>query len=562
MCVVATLACSAAAFGAIYPWAYMPLVAASAILGVVGLIWGRGPVPWPLIASLALVALAVSLQLVPLNEDTLASLSPRALDIHRQRDLAAAVGAAASFPLSIDPPQTRLALMFLGAFALLLAGTARMLSGHSARQVAASLAVVGVALAIVGLVQRATFNGKIYGFWELAQGGSPFGPFINRNHFAGWMLMVVPLTVGLFACLVSRRMAGVGPHWRARVLWFASTNANKAILAAFAVMTMALALVVTLSRSGITAFVGAMAFASVVLLTRRSGPARGGRRLVAAYLTLVSIIVVSWVGVDRIAARFTAPRSIGVEGRLAIWADSWRMVEDFPLAGTGLNTFGSAALFYQQSLKGSHMREAHNDYLQLAAEGGALVGVPIVLSGAVLVATIRRRFRDDVGSILWIRVGAITGLLAIAAQSLVEFSLQMPANAALFAVLCGIALHDSGRVAARPLPEVAELDASEPRTPTPEASEKVVTFSRAQRPLDFSFDEPSVRAADPPRQFEPSDLPDTQDREKPLLRHEVRRPRPAARSVRAPAPARGIVGLVAILSLILLLLIILGVFGS
>ena len=228
MCVVATLACSAAAFGAIYPWAYMPLAAASAILGVVGLIWGRGSVPWPLIASLALVALAVSLQLIPLNEYTLASLSPRALDIHRQRDLAAAVGAAASFPLSIDPPQTRLALMFLAAFALLLAGTARMLTGHSARQVAASLAVVGVALAIVGLVQRATFNGKIYGFWELAQGGSPFGPFINRNHFAGWMLMVVPLTVGLFASLVSRSMAGVGPHWRARVLWFASTNANKA----------------------------------------------------------------------------------------------------------------------------------------------------------------------------------------------------------------------------------------------------------------------------------------------------------------------------------------------
>ena len=562
MCVVATLACSAAAFGAIYPWAYLPLVTASAILGMVGLIWGRGPVPWPLIASLALVALAVSLQLIPLNESTLASVSPRAVEIHRQRDLAAAVGRAASFPLSIDPRQTRLGLMFFVAFALLLAGTARMLTGRSARQVAASLAVVGVALAMVGLVQRATFNGRIYGFWELAQGGSPFGPFINRNHFAGWMLMVVPLTVGLFASLVSRSMAGVRPHWRARVLWFASTNANKAVLAAFAVMTMALALVVTLSRSGITAFVGAMAFASVVLLTRRTGPARVGRMLVAAYLTLVSIVVVSWVGVDRIAARFTAPGSIGGEGRLAIWADTWRMVDDFPLTGTGLNTYGSAALFYQQSLKGSHMREAHNDYLQLAAEGGGLLGVPILLSAAVLIAGIRRRFRDDVGSMLWIRVGAMTGLLAIAAQSLVEFSLQMPANAALFAVLCGIALHDGGRVATQALPKGAALDVIEQRAPAPEASEKVVTFSRAQRPLDFSFDEPSGRAADPPRQFDPSDLPDAQDRQQPVSRHEVRRPRPAARSVPAPAPARRVVGLVAILSLILLLLIILGVLGS
>jgi hypothetical protein len=540
----------------------VPLITASAVLGAAGLIWGRGSVPWPLIAGLALVALAASVQLIPLSAPTLASLSPHALEIHRQRDLAAAVGAAASFPLSIDPPQTRLGLMFLAAFALLLAGTARMLTRDSARQVAASLAGVGVALAIVGLAQRATFNGKMYGFWELAQGGAPFGPFINRNHFAGWMLMVVPLAVGLFASIVSRRMAQVRPHWRDRVLWFASAEANQAILAAFAVSTMALALVVTLSRSGITAFVGAMAFASVVLVTRRSGAARGGRMIVAAYVFLVCVLSVSWVGVDRIAARFLTPGSINVEGRQAIWADTRRMVGDFALTGTGLNTFGSAALFYQRSLKGSHMREAHNDYLQLAAEGGVLTGVPILLSVALLITGIRRRLRDDVGSIWWIRIGAVTGLLAIAAQSFVEFSLQMPSNAALFAVLCGIALHDGGRVATPPLPDAAALGVVEPRTPTPERSDNVVTFSRAQRPLDFSFDEPSVRAADPPRQFEPSLLADAQHRETPVAGHEVRRPRPAARSARAHAPARRIVGLVALLSLVLLLLIILGVLGS
>jgi hypothetical protein len=58
---------------------------------------------------------------------------------------------------------------------------------------------------------------------------------------------------------------------------------------------------------------------------------------------------------------------------------------------------------------------------------------------------VRRRLREDVGSIWWIRMGAVTGLLAIAVQSLVEFSLQMPGNAAMFAVLCGVALHDGRR---------------------------------------------------------------------------------------------------------------------
>jgi hypothetical protein len=51
----------------------------------------------------------------------------------------------------------------------------------------------------------------------------------------------------------------------------------------------------------------------------------------------------------------------------------------------------------------------------------------------------------------WIRFGAAAGLAAIALQSTVEFSLQMPGNATLFVVLCALALHqrtpaaDTGR---------------------------------------------------------------------------------------------------------------------
>ena len=445
--------------------------------------------------------------------------------------------------------------MFFAAFALLVTGTARMLTRSSARQLAASLAVVGVALSIVGLAQRATFNGKIYGFWELSQGGAPFGPFINRNHFAGWMLMVVPLTVGLLASVVSRAMAGVRPQWRNRILWFATPDANKVILTAFAVMTMALALVATLSRSGISAFAAAMVFASIGMVTRRSVSAHRSRWIVPGYLALVCIVVMSWVGVDRIAARFSSPPSVTAEGRRAIWADTRHMVNDFALTGTGLNTFGSAALFYQTSLRGSHMREAHNDYLQVAAEGGVLAGVPIVLSVAALITGIRRRLRDDVGSIWWIRIGAVSGLLAIAAQSLVEFSLQMPGNAALFAVLCGIALHDGGRAASQRLPDALALGSVEPPLPTLAASKKVVSISKGHRSLDFSFDEQSPRAPESRPNFEPTLLDGTEDRRQLISRRDVR---PAPRTARVAAPGRQLAGAVALLSLLLLLLLILG----
>jgi O-antigen ligase len=559
MCVAATLAWGAGAFGAIYAWAYVPLIAGAAALGTAGLIFGRGPVPWSLVVGLSLVGLVVSLQLIPLSVETLGALSPHALEIHRQRDLDAAVGAAGSLPLSIDPGQTRLGLMFLAAFAMLATGTARMLTRYSARQLTACLAVVGVALSIAGLVQYATFNGKIYGFWELAQGGAPFGPFINRNHFAGWMLMVVPLTVGLFASVVSRTMTGVRPDWRNQILWFATPDANKAILVAFAVMTMALAVVATMSRSGISAFAAAMIFASLVMVTRRSTRSHRSRWIVPGYLALVCIVVTSWVGVDRITARFGSSPSVNAEGRRAIWADAWHMVNDFALTGTGLNTFGSAALFYQTSLKGSHMREAHNDYLQIAAEGGVLAGVPVVLSVAALITGIRRRLRDDVGSIWWIRMGAVTGLLAIAAQSFVEFSLQMPGNAALFAVLCGIALHDGGRAASQPLPDALALGLVEPPPPVSAASEKIVRISKGHRSLDFSFDEQSPATRNSHRNFEPALLDEAEDRRLPMAQREAR---PTPRTPRAAAPGRRLAGVVAVLSLLLFLLMILGILRS
>ena len=76
---------------------------------------------------------------------------------------------------------------------------------------------------------------------------------------------------------------------------------------------------------------------------------------------------------------------------------------------------------------------------------------------------IRRRFssgQDDPAT-SWIRFGAATAVAAIALQSVVEFSLQMPGNAVAFVVVAAIALHrpsqgqDSAtalrRVARRPL---------------------------------------------------------------------------------------------------------------
>lgn len=550
--VVAMLAWGAAAFGAVYAWAYLPLAAAAVGLGVLGLMFGRAPMPWSVVAATTAIVVAVAAQLIPLSAGALAVLSPHAIEIHRLRDLNAAIGVRNAFPLSIDARQTQLGLVLLVSFAVLLAGTARTLSRDSARRLAAGLAGLGVALSIVGVVQRATFNGRIYGFWELQQGGAPFGPFINRNHFAGWMLMVLPLTVGLFGSIVSKAMIGVERDWRSRILWLGSAKASQAVLAAFAVLTMALALALTLSRSGITAISGALVISALMMSRRYAGSAR--RLIVPLYLGLVAIIVLSWVGVDRIAARFAAAGSIDMEGRRAIWADTGRMIQDFWLTGTGLNTFGTAALFYQELLHGSHMREAHSDYLQLAAEGGLLTGVPVSAAMVFLVAGIRRRLREDVGSIWWIRAGAASGLLAIAAQSLVEFSLQMPANAALFAVLCGLALHDGGSSSGS-LPSTRRSRTEDASPDTPGA---IVQFTNHDQ-LELSFDERRTSGPAVGRSFDPLELDASSA---------VDKLRSATESVRARLPNRTAsrspqgIGVTALITLLVLVFMLLTLFGT
>src|SRR5262249_39372387 len=119
---------------------------------------------------------------------------------------------------------------------------------------------------------------------------------------------------------------------------------------------------------------------------------------------------------------------------------------------------------YQTATSDTLVWEAHNDYLQLAAEGGLLVGVPIALTLVLFVDGIRRRFSSDEDdrTTSWIRFGAATGLAAIGLQSLVEFSLQMPGNAVAFVVLAAIALHRPSRgqdsaTAVRPVRQASAL---------------------------------------------------------------------------------------------------------
>ena len=443
---VAAVVWGAFAFGAVYPWAYWPLAAGAAAVGLVGVSLPR-PAGAARITGLRLLGgafvlfLAAALvQTLPLPIAQLAKLSPEASSALSRLDLGFAAAAPARHALSIAPARTWTALELFVSFALLVVGCARLLSIRGARRTAAAIAIVGVSLAFAAIVQKPFATGKVYGVWTPIDGGTPYGPFVNRNHFAGWMLMGLPLTLGLLCAMWSRAMAGVRPYWRDRLMWLSTPDASLILLTGAATIVMAISLVLTLSMSGMTALAAAIVITAACVIRRRW--TRGRTAAAIAYLALLFVVAYGWAGSDVIASRFSDGDWSELDVRRGAWTDALDVSARFPVTGTGLNTYGVATILYQRHDLAHHYEQAHNDYLQLIAEGGVLLAVPAALCLGVFAHTVRRRFRDETSSTAyWLRVGAVTGLAAIALQETFDFSLQMPGNALLFAVLCGIALH-------------------------------------------------------------------------------------------------------------------------
>ena len=441
---MAAVCWGALAFGAVYPWAYWPLAGVCLAGGTLALLAhrevGAGAVNRWLVAGLASVGAAIAVQLIPLPLAWLQAISPRATALLADTDFAFGAGLVRYHALSIDPAATAASLALYVSFAMLLVGLTRVLTMEQTRRLVEALTIFGVVLAVVGIVQKPMYAGKVYGFWEPETAGHPFGPFINKNHFAGWMLMAVPLTLSLLLGGLEESMRGLKPGWRYRILWLSSPEANRLILLATAAVVMAMSLVLTMSRSGIAAMALSVVFTGFMVARGLTGRSR--QTAVAAYLLVLVVAAVSFVGADSVISRFSSSNWGEFNDRRGAWADAIGVASAFRVAGTGLNTYETAARSYQRHGLDSFYGESHNDYLELVAEGGLLVGLPILLCVGALAVQIRRRMKQDVPSMSWwLRRGAIAALFGIGLQETVEFSLQMPGNAALFAVVCAIALH-------------------------------------------------------------------------------------------------------------------------
>jgi O-antigen ligase len=388
---------------------------------------------WSLLACL----IAIAAQLIPLSATTRGSLSPQAFQIEAALRLGAAPEIPPRLPLSIDVESTAWALALGAAYIGLFWAARAIFARGGVRTVTRGVTWLGLALTVLVAAQRATSPKLLYWYFRpLDAGASPYGPFVSRNALATWLAMAVPLIIGYAVARHRsdpRTSTGLGIAARAEAI-----DSTQLWLAGAACLMMG-GLFGSMSRAGI--FGGAVGLMAFVALSRTR--IKGGRGLVWMSGSLAVMVAGAslFANFGAMAMRMQETTEAGEWGRRAIWRDTWRMTEDFWLTGVGAGAFERGMLLYQEGSRQFFFNHAHDEYLQLAAEGGLLLAVPATIALAAGIALIVSRLRGDRTPIFWLRAGAVSGIIAVAIQGIWDTGLRTPANGALFAVIAAIALH-------------------------------------------------------------------------------------------------------------------------
>jgi O-antigen ligase len=410
---------------------------------------GRGSgalLDWALIACLVVV----SAQLVPLPASLWERLSPNAIGVERALRLDAMPPVLPPHPLSLDPDATAWALALGAAYVALFWCARTTFASGGVRLTTRGISWLGLGLTLLVAVQRATSPKLLYWTWKpLSPGASPYGPFVNRNGLACWLAMAIPLVIGYAVARQQSRNVGT--------VSAATVDPTQLWLGGAAVL-MTGGLLGSLSRGGI--FGGASGLLAFILLSRvRLTRRRGLVWIVAAVVAMVAVATL-YANLGALALRMQETTELGEWGRRVIWHDTWRMANDFWWTGVGAGAFQRGMLVYQQASRLFFFNHAHDEYLQLFAEGGVLLAVPAAVALLAAIAQMARRLRTDHSAIFWLRAGAMAAIIAAAVQSVWDTALRTPANGVLFAVVAAVALHDrrpsqgshGPRTSARPLP--------------------------------------------------------------------------------------------------------------
>jgi O-antigen ligase len=319
-----------------------------------------------------------------------------------------------------SPYDTRIELQLLVALTLLLfLATRAFRTTDDWRFFVWFIMSFGFLVAVFGILQHLTFNGKLYWFREMHYGGIPFGPYANRNHFAGFAELVIPVA------LVPLVLGKVR-----RERWFA--------VGLLALLPLG-ALFLSASRGGIISLAAQLGLLALLLVLRR---ADGKHALAGAAVLLLAFLLVSWLGVRQILERFSSMQSLEITSgkRASMRLDTWRIFREHPWTGAGLGTLQTVFPAYETQYDAKVVNHSHNDYLEALAETG-IAGAACCawFLGVLFFRSLRRLLLQDKSFSAALHLSGLVACTGFLVHSLVDFNLHIPGNALLFFLMANLA---------------------------------------------------------------------------------------------------------------------------
>ena len=291
-------------------------------------------------------------------------------------------------------------------------------------------------MAFFGILQRLANLDGIYGMRQ-PLGAISFASYVNQHHFAALMEMTIGLTLAL--------------------LFGKALGKERQIFLIVAAAVMGMAILFTGSRGGLVSLLAVLVFIVAANLLKKEQekffaddeekPTGYKHKLIyiagglAVILGLFGAVIM--LGGDDSLLRGTNlgyDRQDVSNGRTHFWEVALKIISDYPLLGTGLDSFGISFTQYDTWNGTFRIEQAHNEYLQILADAG-IFGLACVAAFIFLlfkkslrvISTSSDSFRSNVS------IGGLAGCLGILIHSLFDFPLRTPANGYIFLIFVVLA---------------------------------------------------------------------------------------------------------------------------
>ena len=441
-CLLALLAWLPLPLGSNRPWAWSIFNLASYSIFAVSVYAYRHELLSRLSPYKAAIAIFVSflvyifVQTIPLPISVLSVLSAESANVY----VTAGVNTA---PISIDAPQTLIS--FYKSIAYFCVFITTLILCDELKKIKLLMLLIissGLFQAMYGALEI-LFGAETSWIFQIPVKQNATGTFVYKNHFANFLMLCLSVGVGyLVSTLLSSKPTG-GGHQKLRNFLSMFLNGKAFVRIALAIMV--IALVMSRSRMGNTAFFLSMTVVgllSLFLIKRRT---KGLTLLIISMFIIDMFILSAWFGLDKVKDRIEQT-SLSTETRDEVVIDSIPLLQDFTLTGSGLGTYYTAFPQHTGDEVYAFYDHTHNDYLQFAIELGipatlVIFSLPLIALWQCVKVLKNRRSSIAKGAAF----GVLMSIVGMAIHISVDFPLQAPANAAYFVVMLAMSFAVSNR---------------------------------------------------------------------------------------------------------------------